>query len=332
MTGLGPVALWDAAVLRAVDAAIRRVHPGHIAYTLEREEGRRRRYRFADPRCVNDKFTWRKIFDRDPRFTTVSDKLAAKDWVARRDTGLAIAPVLWQGSDAAEIPEHLLRAPGMLKANHGCGTNIPLPTPSRDRADLIHRANGFLQVDHGRDTSQWAYFDIPRRLFVEAWCGAPDAPLDELKFYLFGGRLHRVVHIGGRFADLAANIYDRTPDETWQLSEIPAAVSSAKLDRPLPATFAAAERAALTLGGAFDHMRVDILTDGRTNWFGELTVYNLSGYMSVCGHVPDHPMARDWDLRQSWFLTTPQPGWRGIYARALRRQIDRREGPAQAPT
>lgn len=322
---LSPLALWDALFIGALNHAIRKRRPGYAAYTLDREEGVPRAYRFSDPLCVNDKFTWRKIFDHDPRFTLVSDKLAVKPWVARLETGLQIAPVLWEGADAREIPDEVLNGPAMLKANHGCATNIALRGPPENREALVDRANGFLKVDYGRDTGEWGYYNIPRRLFVEEWCGAPDAELEELKFYAFGGQLHRVVHIGGRFTRLAATVYDRTDDGHWAVNPRAAAVSSVALDRPLPPSLEAAEHAARLLGQPFDHMRVDILTDGHTCWFGELTVYNLSGYMSLSGHLPDARMALDWDLRQSWFLTTRQRGWRGAYANALHRRISRRD-------
>lgn len=46
------------------------------------------------------------------------------------------------------------------------------------------------------------------------------------------------------------------------------------------------------------------------------------GYQVLFGQDPDAQITRAWDIRRSWFMTTPQPGWRGEYADALRRVLD----------
>jgi len=46
---------------------------------------------------VNEKFLWRKLFDHDPRFVVLSDKLACKEWVTERAPELAVAKVHWLG-------------------------------------------------------------------------------------------------------------------------------------------------------------------------------------------------------------------------------------------
>ena len=65
-------------------------------------------------------------------------------------------------------------------------------------------------------------------------------------------------------------------------------------------------------------MRVDILSDGERSWFSELTVYNMAGRLPGVGDNPKEGVSTSWDLRQSWFMTTPQRGWRRVYAWALK--------------
>ena len=75
------------------------------------------------------------------------------------------------------------------------------------------------------------------------------------------------------------------------------------------------------LGSYFDHMRVDLLSDGTRIWLGELTIYNRGGEVVDRGQDPEDPLNTSWDLRNSWFLTKPQRGWRRIYAQALKRRL-----------
>jgi hypothetical protein len=51
-------------------------------------------------------------------------------------------------------------------------------------------------------------------------------------------------------------------------------------------------------------------------------IYPLSGKGIINTRLRDL-CGETWDLRQSWFLATPQRGWRGIYASALRRWLGR---------
>ena len=41
------------------------------------------------PRTINEKFTWRKVFDHGPLFPAVIDKIGVKDWLIRTDMPLA---------------------------------------------------------------------------------------------------------------------------------------------------------------------------------------------------------------------------------------------------
>jgi hypothetical protein len=76
------------------------------------------------------------------------------------------------------------------------------------------------------------------------------------------------------------------------------------------------------IGADFDHLRVDFLTDGTRLFLGEITIYNLGGIAYSTGQLTDTPLNRSWDLRRSWFMRSPQKGWRKAYAAALRRAIN----------
>jgi hypothetical protein len=42
-------------------------------------------------------------------------------------------------------------------------------------------------------------------------------------------------------------------------------------------------------------------------------------------------LGRAWDIRGSWLLSTPQEGWRRLYARWLRRALGDLAGPGDEP-
>ena len=280
------------------------------------------RVRVAVPRLANEKFLWRKAFDHDPRWVRITDKADAKEWIKDQNIDVAMPETLWVGADAGEIPDEIWQRPFYLKATHGCQMNIPVLTPPKDKPEIIKAANNFLGRDHGSRQRQWAYSLVPRRLIAEeAIC--PDTTLIEIKYYVFGNIVEQFV-LRRNETPVTAGRWERTADGTYELSEERTAVS-AIIDRaPLPDVVMKGLKLASEIGERFDHIRVDTLTDGKTLYLGELTVYNLAGRVYNDGANFDNALNRSWDLRQSWFLTEPQSGWRMSYAAALRRQLDRR--------
>jgi hypothetical protein len=58
----------------------------------------------ARPTTINQKILWRKIFDRNPHWPQLQDKLAARDFVAGKCPGLALNEVLWIGNEPHGFP------------------------------------------------------------------------------------------------------------------------------------------------------------------------------------------------------------------------------------
>jgi hypothetical protein len=147
----------------------------------------------------------------------------------------------------------------------------------------------------------------------------------EFKVYTFGDRIERLVIIYDRFSDEVADVWLPNGQGGWALFEGAAAVAK-RANRPLPENTEAALQISRQIGGHFDHMRVDLISDGRKLWFSELTIYNMAGYLPVVGDVASEPVNTSWDLEQSWFMRTPQTGWKRFYAAQLRKHLNSDEG------
>ena len=96
-----------------------------------------------------------------------------------------------------------------------------------------------------------------------------------------------------------------------------------------PAEFERLSAAALQLSAGLDFVRCDLyLVDGEI-YFSEMTFYSAGGYCWVSIPTLTGACNEAWDLRRSWFMQTPQTGWRKLYARALRVMLE--AGPAHQP-
>lgn len=276
----------------------------------------------AAPRVTNAKYSWRKLFDHDPRFNTVTDKLSVKRFIDELGIAVTVPKTLWQGK-AQELPTHFYEADVVIKASHGWGTNIYPGRDGLDRAQTDRLIKEAMSQNHGRRTNQWAYYDLKPCLFVEERIVSAGSFVD-LKVYSYGSQLRRIVQIrslgnGKRLG----GIWNRNESGRYVLSEKPSAVSPDEIDQqPLPSTLDRALDISEQIGCHFDHMRIDFLAVEDRLYLGELTVYNLSGRENE-GHRFDGDSNLHWDLRRSWFLNTPQTGWRAIYASALKRFCDR---------
>lgn len=321
--------IWvDALIVAAVGSWVWLRHPRVVWFAARRSLPQGRLPRTGDPRAGDDKFIWRKVFDRDPMLVRLVDKVAVKDWVAEAVPDLAVPRLLWAGTDPAAMPDAVLAGPVAVKANHGCGTNLFFPTGVTDRTALEAEARRWLAARHGTRRMEWAYSGVtPQILVEELLCADRPEALQELKFYTFGPRIERLVQIVDRFGTMQAARYNVDAEGRLIDQPVPAEVSPRLWTGGLPASRQRAEALARHIGAMFDHMRVDLLTDGTTVWLGEMTVYNLAGRFSGTGPDPRAQMSRAWDLRRSAMLRAPPKGWRGVYFRALHRRIDRREGP-----
>lgn len=273
----------------------------------------------AFPTRVHDKYLWRKIFDHDPLFTRVSDKLLAKEFARELCPEVRVPRTLWTGTNPAEIPDDLLRRDVVVKANHGCGWNHFVRGRETDRPALERRAREWMARDYGRPHGEWGYRGVVPRLFVEELLPSPGRHPDEYKCYVASGRISYVFSRQYRddappltaVLDRAGRSYETTLD-IHSLTDV--------IERP--AHWEHIVACAETLAAPFDDIRVDLYEIDGEIWFSELTIYSLGGYAWI-GEPHLMELRNDlWDLRRSWFLTTPQTGWRRVYANALRRRLD----------
>jgi hypothetical protein len=164
-----------------------------VFYPVQIVRFRRVMGRWPDPALPlyrNDKYLWRKILDRNPLFSEVSDKLQAKRYAVSRCPTVKVPETLWTGKTAEDIPDELLQGNVVVKANHGSGWNMFIKDGQYDRASLERTANRWLATRFGRRHAEWGYFAVRPCLFVEELLLDKGEPLEnEYKFYCGSGQV-----------------------------------------------------------------------------------------------------------------------------------------------
>jgi hypothetical protein len=270
----------------------------------------------AHPKTLNDKFLWRKLFDHNPTFISLSDKLESKRIAKARCPDILLPDVAWTGTDVRDIPDHVLAGDVIVKATHGSGFNFPIFAGSCDRDHLVRACDEWMRKSFGRRHWEWGYFAVKPQLFVERLIldESGGYGTSEAKMYVYCGQLEQIVMIYDRQLEPSASVLRGD----WSASTSGNTIGVPISDRPVPHNRAAIERVAKQLCEGFDHMRCDLYLVGDDIYFGEYTVYNQGGYIIV----PDDPVivraqTEAWDLRRSWFLSNPQKGLKAVYANAL---------------
>jgi hypothetical protein len=250
------------------------------------------------PRRFTEKMQWRKLFELDPTFAVLSDKLASRDFVAARIGPGRQADLLWQGIDPNAIPFDRLVPPYVLKSTHASGHVLIVRDPAGlDVTAARAAARGWLTSCHGSAMNEPAYIHLPRRLIVERLVQRPDGtPPMEHRISVFDGRVIFIrtnTHDENgqtRFADL----YSR--DWTWlpiNWGTVPHPVPP-----PRPVRLAELIELAERLGAGLSYCRVDIYDCGDTLTVGELTLYPQSGLAVYDDPAHDFTMGAPWIIRR----------------------------------
>lgn len=286
----------------------------------------------AAPRRYHELMLWRKIIDRNPLFVTLTDKLAAKDYIRRVCPELPRATVLWSGRNPADIPPELLAGNVVVKANHGCAMNIFVSAGQPNCTAVVARARRWLNRCYGRSHGEWAYRPIVPAVFVEQRLELSGGTIaTDIKVHLCSGV---VCHVWAEDKQAGrSHLFDgegkplpgRDPDYPREDQALP--VSDRVVDYVRQAA-AIAPR----IAGDLDHIRIDFLVTDRGLYAGEITVYSAAGYGTWTNPAIMATIERNWRLDRSDFLRKRHRGIAGLYANALiaRCLADTHDRPAGA--
>jgi hypothetical protein len=285
--------------MRPVDFGVRRLDDwlaaiGRIRQGYRSAHGRR--CRLFRPRRYTEKVQWRKLFDLDPRFAILSDKIAAREFIAQCVGADLLPPALWMGHDADAVPLETLERPFIVKGTHASGHTLKVH--GTDVVDIPAARELFrywLRHNHHARYDEPAYgFVKPGLIIVERLLQRADgAPPIERKVWVFHGRVAFIQSV-----HLAANKTSHTAfhDRQWrrQYFYVRTPPIAEDLQRPpqLDRMIGIAER----LGADFDHVRVDMYDTGDRICTGEMTFYPYSGFVRFQPEDADIIMGTRWQI------------------------------------
>jgi hypothetical protein len=253
-----------------------------------------RKLNILTPRRFTEKMQWRKLFDMNPVFPVLSDKLAVRSYIASRVGEEFLIPLLWSG-DASDIPFDRIEAPFVIKSNHASGHCVMVADAVEvDREGLRLRATKWMAETHGVQHDEIGYVLVPPQIMIEktVTTDSGERP-NEVRLFVFDGKvkvINTVFIESGEVRNGAFHTCDWTRLD-WHFSRL--------LDRefPPPKRLADMIHVAEQLGRDLDHVRIDVYDCGDRIHVGEMTLYSWSGLSRFNPDEADRLLGSFWQLR-----------------------------------
>ena len=239
---------------------------------------------FKNPKTYNEKVNYRKNNTKHELFSICSDKIAAKEWVAKRIGEEYIIPNYFVGDfiTLGKIKEILAeKGDCLIKANHNSGPVYLLTTSSSDSEieaackDVNHQ----LTVDFGKLSNEPWYSQIKPRILVEKRL-EPEEGESNIRDYKF----HIFKQEDGRFKVILEVHFEQAVNHTIsyfdeELNWLPITVEYPNIVTRIkkPINYELMLEKAKELASDFTHARVDFYNVAGNIYFGELTFAKTSG-------------------------------------------------------
>lgn len=251
-----------------------------------------------NPKTYNEKLQWLKLYDRNPDYTKMVDKIEAKKYVASIIGEEYIIPTIGVWDNPDDIDFDLLPNQFVLKCNHGCGDMCICPDKSKIVPEFIKKSlNEGLKRDYFKIWREWPYKNVKRRVIGEEYLVDESGfELKDYKFFCFDGKPKFMFIASDRQLKNEETKFDFFDMEfnhlPFQNGHLNANHSIAK-----PSSFELMKELASKLSKGIPHVRVDFYDVNGHVYFGELTFSHWSGL------VPFQP--EEWDYKFGDMIELP---------------------------
>lgn len=232
--------------------------------------------RLKNPKTFNEKLQWLKLYDRNPLYTYLVDKVKVKEIVSEKIGKEYIIPTLAVWNNAAEIDMSILPQSFVLKCNHGGGNTGVFLVKDQSLIDLKSIKKTLNNIMHSSIYDlyrEWPYKNIKRCVFAEELLGTG---IDDYKFFCFNGYVDSVMVCSDRNSgDTKFYFFDKD----WKLLRynIRGKEAPENFSLPKPKNLRKMFEIASILSEGIPFVRVDLYNIEGKIYFGEMTFFPASG-------------------------------------------------------
>ena len=245
-----------------------------------------------NPETFTEKLQWLKLYDHNPLYTKLVDKVTVKDYVRNIIGEEYIIPTLNVWDSAEDIDFVTLPDKFVLKCNHTGGGSVIIcrDKKSLDTNKTKSTLRKQLKMNVFLKSREWPYKNVKRKILCEQYMEDFSGELSDYKFYCFNGEVKLLLVATNRFTNHNFNYFDNDFNPI-SISSVAGQKSTQKIEKPK--NFEGMKVIAAKLSKGFPHVRVDLYNCEGKIYFGELTFYDSSGF--------DDMNSDEWNKRMgSW--------------------------------
>ena len=263
-----------------------------------------RKLDLKNPKTLNEKIQWLKLYERKDFHTVCADKYAVREWLASKFGDEYLIPLVFHTNKWREInTDNIKEFPCIIKANHTSGDYIILRDAKKVDLESVQRAcHWWLLEDYYQISQEWQYKNIKRQIVVEKLIqtGTGKIPND-YKLHYINGNLEFVYVSVDREGANKRNIYDKDWNPlpfSWveKTKSEHGAIRGEEI--PAPATFKKMKEIGAEIALLSRYVRVDFYDVDGHLYFGEITLHHGSGFDVFVPEECDYIYGAKRDLKQ----------------------------------
>ena len=163
---------------------------------------------FNSLKTFNEKLQWLKLYDHNPRYIDMVDKVNVKSIVADIIGEKYIIPTLKVYDSAAQIDFSELPVQCVLKCNHDSGS-VFFVDENTDKEKIRRKLSKSLKKNYFWHDREWPYYEITPKILVEEYLGElKNHNINDYKVFTFGGKAEYIQVDYDRFINHRRNFYN----------------------------------------------------------------------------------------------------------------------------
>ena len=257
-----------------------------------------------NPKTFSEKLQWLKLYNRKPEYTAMVDKYEVKKYVANIIGEEYIIPTLGVWDRFEDIDFDKLPNQFVLKTTHGGGNTGVVICKDKATFDVNaakEKLNRSLKQDIYKRLKEWPYKNVKHRIIAESFLSEdktadnPNGNLIDYKFFCFNGEAKALLIATDRHSKTGV-CFDYF-DKDFNHYPFEQGGPNSKKHIQKPACFHEMWKIANKLSIGIPHVRVDLYCINGHIYFGELTLFDSSGFAEF------NP--NEWNLTFGEWITLP---------------------------
>lgn len=251
------------------------------------------------PKTFNEKLQWLKLYNRNPEYSKMVDKAAAKDYVASIIGSEYIIPTIEVYDSTDSIDFNKLPNQFVLKTTHG-GGNVGVVICKEKKSFDTKSAKEKLEKSINTDTyiigREWPYKNVKPRIIAESYIEDQSGDLRDYKFMCFNGIVKCSFVCTDRNSKdgVCVTFFDRD----WNIMPFERDHSRSCIEITKPPHYETMIQLAEKLARDIPFVRVDFYDISSRVYFGELTFFPGGGFEKF--------QPEEWDYKLGEMIKLPK--------------------------